>query len=135
MAKVEESVLHFLQPQEDGQALNRRHCHWVVLLLKKKISREIENTIRRREKIREIENYLPAAGGGLFTSCLFTLFATDDAAAGGGGISTLSPLTARSLVSILLNRWLKVIDVQCSATFGLPSSPSFCLVLKEICVL
>ena len=132
MAKVEESVLHFLQPQEDGQALNRRHCHWVVVVLLKYFFREIENS-QKEKKIREIENYLPAAGGGLFTSCLFTLFATDDdAAAGGGGISTLSPLTARSLVSILLNRWLKVIDVQCSATFGLPSSPSFCLVLKEI---
>ena len=134
MAKVEESVLHFLQPQEDGQALNRRHCHWVVLLLKKKFLVKLKIRFEGK-KIREIENYLPAAGGGLFTSCLFTLFATDDAAAGGGGISTLSPLTARSLVSILLNRWLKVIDVQCSATFGLPSSPSFCLVLKEICVL
>ena len=34
MEKVEESVLHYLQPQEDGQALNRRHCHWVVVVLK-----------------------------------------------------------------------------------------------------
>ena len=74
-----------------------------------------------RKNIVKLKVVLPAAGGGLST-----LF---DAA--GGGISTLSPLTARSLVSMLLNRWLKVIDVQCSATFGLPSSPSFWVVLKK----
>ena len=75
----------------------------------------------REKKFVKQKVVLPAAGGGLST-----LF---DAA--GGGISTLSPLTARSLVSMLLNRWLKVIDVQCSATFGLPSSPSFWVVLKK----
>ena len=68
MEKVEESVLHYLQPQGDGQALNRRHCHWSVVVLKSIFFRETECYFKmlRRKKIRETES--------CFTCCWWRSF-------------------------------------------------------------